>query len=240
MSVPEHVAIIMDGNGRWASQRGMPRAAGHRSGARAARDIVETAREIGLKTLTLFAFSSENWQRPRAEVRLLLDLFRRTIRREIGSLHDNGVRLSFIGERSHFSDALQREMAQAEERTRDNAALNLVIAIDYGGRWDIVQATRRIAWACAAGEIAPDDIDESCFGEHMSLSALGAPDLFIRTGGERRVSNFLLWDLAYSELYFSDELWPDFDKASLSEAVDWFAHRQRRFGRLPQAAAPGG
>ena len=240
MSVPEHVAIIMDGNGRWASQRGMPRATGHRSGARAARKIVESAREMAVKTLTLFAFSSENWQRPRAEVRLLLDLFRRTILREIDSMHANGVRLSFIGERSHFSDALRREMSHAERKTRDNSALNLVIAIDYGGRWDIVEATRLIARECAAGTLDADAIDESHVGGSMSLSQFGSPDLFIRTGGERRVSNFLLWDLAYSELYFSDELWPDFNHESLADAIDWFAQRQRRFGRLPQAVVPGG
>ncbi|MES1930365.1 UDP pyrophosphate synthetase [Salinisphaera dokdonensis CL-ES53] len=195
---------------------------------------------MGVKTLTLFAFSSENWQRPRAEVRLLLDLFRRTIRREIDSMHANGVRLSFIGERSHFSDALRREMSKAEEKTLGNDALSLVIAIDYGGRWDIVEATRRIARECAAGTLSTDEIDESHVGRHMALSQFGAPDLFIRTGGERRVSNFLLWDLAYSELYFSDELWPDFNDESLANAIEWFAQRQRRFGRLPQAVAPGG
>lgn len=239
MTAPEHVAIIMDGNGRWASRRGLPRAAGHRSGAQAARAIVESAREQGVRTLTLFAFSSENWQRPRAEVRLLLDLFRRTIRREIASMHDNGVRLSFIGQRDHFSRALQREMADAEQRTRDNQAINLVIAIDYGGRWDLVQAARQIAQECCTGTLDPDAVDESTVARHTALAAFSDPDLFIRTGGERRVSNFLLWGLAYSELYFSDTLWPDFDGDRLAEAIDWFGQRQRRFGRLPQTAATG-
>jgi undecaprenyl diphosphate synthase len=239
MSVPEHVAIIMDGNGRWASRRSLPRAAGHRAGAQAARAIVESAREQQVKTLTLFAFSSENWQRPRAEVRVLLDLFRRTIRREISSMHDNGVRLTFIGEREHFSEALQREMRQAEARTRDNTALNLIIAIDYGGRWDLVQAARRLAGDCRAGRLEVEAIDEDRLGRCMALGDFSPPDLFIRTGGERRVSNFLLWDLAYSELYFSDELWPDFNGESLAEAVAWYGQRQRRFGRLPQAAATG-
>mgnify|MGYP001293883981 FL=1 len=239
MSVPDHVAIIMDGNGRWASRRGMPRAAGHRSGAQAVRAIVESAREQSVKTLTLFAFSSENWQRPKTEVRVLLDLFRRTIRREIDSMNESGVRLSFIGERAHFSEALRHEMAQAEMRTHDNTALNLVIAIDYGGRWDLVQAARRLACACRDNQLDPDEIDEHSLGARLALAEFPAPDLFIRTGGERRVSNFLLWDLAYSELYFSDELWPDFDSNSLACAIEWFGQRQRRFGRLPQAAATG-
>lgn len=239
MSVPEHVAIIMDGNGRWASRRGLPRAAGHRSGAQSVRSIVESAKEQGVKTLTLFAFSSENWQRPRTEVRVLLDLFRRTIRREIAAMHENGVRLNFIGQRDHFSDALQREMRDAESRTDSNTAIDLVIAIDYGGRWDLVQATRRLAEECGAGRIDPQSIDEQTLGRHTALAKFSDPDLFIRTGGERRVSNFLLWDLAYSEMYFSDTLWPDFDNACLAEAIDWFSQRQRRFGRLPSAAATG-
>ncbi|MES1925163.1 polyprenyl diphosphate synthase [Salinisphaera sp. T31B1] len=232
-TVPEHVAIIMDGNGRWAGARGLPRAAGHRAGAQSTRAVVETAREVGVKALTLFAFSSENWQRPKAEVRVLLDLFRRTIRREVASLYDNGVRLSFIGERSHFSTALQDDMADAEARTRHNQALDLVIAVDYGGRWDIVQAARSLARDVLAGEFEPDDIDAERLSARMSLSRFATPDLFIRTGGERRISNFLLWDLAYSELYFTDRLWPDFDADSFVEAVNWFAHRERRFGGLP-------
>lgn len=239
MNVPEHVAIIMDGNGRWASRRGLPRAAGHRSGAQAVRAIVESAREQNVKTLTLFAFSSENWKRPRTEVRVLLDLFRRAIRREIAAMHDNGVRLCFIGQRDHFSEALQREMRDAEHLTRANGAIDLVIAIDYGGRWDVVQAARHLAEECCAGRLDPHAIDEQALARHTALAGFSDPDLFIRTGGERRVSNFLLWDLAYSELYFSDTLWPDFDSDSLAQAIDWFGQRQRRFGQLPQTAVPG-
>lgn len=240
MTAPEHVAIIMDGNGRWATARGLPRAAGHRAGARAARAIVESAREVGVKVLTLFAFSSENWQRPRTEVRVLLDLFRRTIQRELDALHENNVRVSFIGERGHFSAGLQRAMETAEMRTRDNDGLDLVVAVDFGGRWDVVRAAREIARECVAGRLDPEALDEDLFAAYTSLSHVPAPDLFIRTGGERRISNFLLWDLAYSELYFTDRLWPDFDREALREAVDWFARRERRFGRLPEAAAPGG
>jgi len=230
-----HVAIIMDGNGRWAGARGKPRAAGHKAGAQATRSVVESARKAGVKTLTLFAFSSENWRRPRAEVRLLLDLFRRTIRREVASLDDNGVRLSFIGARNHFSTALQADMRDAEERTSNNEALDLVIAVDYGGRWDVAQAAREIARECVSGELDPDDIDEQRLGLHLSLARHPSPDLFIRTGGERRISNFLLWDLAYSELYFSDRLWPDFGAAEFADALAWFGQRERRFGQLDTA-----
>ncbi|GAB3683406.1 polyprenyl diphosphate synthase [Salinisphaera aquimarina] len=235
MSAPRHVAVIMDGNGRWANARGLPRAAGHRAGAKSARSIVENAQRNGVKVLTLFAFSSENWQRPRAEVRVLLDLFRRTIGREIDALHDNGVRLSFIGDRSRFSKALQSDMRDAEARTQNNATLDLVIAVDYGGRWDMVQAARACAQACLDDDLTPETITAEAMAQHLSLHRFGEPDLFIRTGGERRISNFLLWDLAYSELYFTDRLWPDFDAESLRDALDWFAQRERRFGRLPSA-----
>lgn len=230
-----HVAIIMDGNGRWAGARGKPRAAGHKAGAQATRAVVESARESGVKTLTLFAFSSENWRRPRAEVRLLLDLFRRTIRREVASLDDNGVRLSFIGSRDQFSTALQADMREAEQRTCNNDALDLVIAVDYGGRWDVAQAAQRIARECVAGELDPDQIDEQRVAAHLSLARHSSPDLFIRTGGERRISNFLLWDLAYSELYFSDRLWPDFGATEFAEALAWFGQRERRFGQVAPA-----
>lgn len=233
MGNPEHIAIIMDGNGRWASRRGLPRAAGHRAGAKCARAVVESAQKSRVSALTLFAFSSENWCRPRPEVRLLMDLFRRTIRRELGELDANGVRLSFIGERSRLSSALREDMADAEQRTRDNDALDLVVALDYGGRWDIAQATRALAQACENGSLKPESIDEGAIAQHMSLCRLGQPDLFIRTGGERRVSNFLLWDLAYSELYFTDCLWPDFDDAALHDAIAWYEQRERRFGGLP-------
>lgn len=230
--VPRHVAIVMDGNGRWAQARGRPRTAGHWAGARATRAVVESAHRMGIEVLTLFAFSSENWQRPPAEVRVLLDLFLRTIRKEAPDLRANGVRLRFIGSRSRFPEALQRGMRRAEQLTAANATLELLIAVDYGGRWDILQAVRRLGDEVAAGRLAPDDIDEALFSRHMSLGAYPPPDLFIRTGRERRLSNFLLWDMAYTEMYFSDILWPDFDGEALAEAVAWFGGRERRFGRV--------
>jgi len=239
MSLPEHVAIIMDGNGRWANRRGLPRAAGHRAGAKKAREVIEHASQSGLKVLTLFAFSSENWNRPRAEVRLLMDLLRRTISREVDTLHANRVRMSFIGDRSRFSPALEHDMARAEAHTAGNTGLHLVVAVDYGGRWDIVQAAKRLAVECVAGRCEPESIDEQSLSRHLSLVAVSQPDLFIRTGGERRISNFLLWDLAYSELYFSDVLWPDFDGQQLREALTWYGTRDRRFGGLSSAAARG-
>ncbi|KEZ77046.1 polyprenyl diphosphate synthase [Salinisphaera hydrothermalis] len=236
-STPKHVAVIMDGNGRWASGRGLPRAAGHRAGAKIAHEIVESASKAGVGTLTLFAFSSENWKRPRPEVRLLMDLLRRTIRKELASLDANNVRMHFIGDRTRFSAALANEMKAAEERTASNTGLRLLIAVDYGGRWDIVRRTRELAAACGRGELEADDITEEQFSEGLSLGPFGPPDLFIRTGGERRISNFLLWDLAYSELYFTDVLWPDFGPDRLYDALDWYAGRERRFGSLVAPAA---
>lgn len=229
---PRHVAIIMDGNGRWASRRGHARTTGHRAGARSTRTVVETANDLGIEVLTLFAFSSENWNRPKAEVRVLMDLFLRTIRRELADLRKNGVRLRFIGDRSRFSEALKRDMERAEELTANNGKLDLLIAIDYGGRWDIVTAARQLAQQCVDGTLKPEDIDETCFSNAMSLADYPAPDLFIRTGAERRISNFLIWDLAYTEMYFCDTLWPDFDAQALTEAVEWYSGRERRFGRV--------
>lgn len=229
---PKHVAIIMDGNGRWASRRGDARTTGHREGARCTRAVVDAASELGVEVLTLFAFSSENWNRPKAEVRVLMDLFLRTIRREVADLRKNGVRLRFIGDRTRFSEALRRDMDRAEDLTAANAKMELLVAIDYGGRWDIVQAARQMAEQCVAGNMQPDDIDETQFAQALSLSQYPAPDLFIRTGAERRISNFLLWDLAYTELYFCDTLWPDFDAQALIDAVDWYVGRERRFGRV--------
>lgn len=237
MSTPEHVAVIMDGNGRWASARGLPRAAGHRAGAQIAHDIVEAASRAGVGTLTLFAFSSENWKRPWPEVRLLMDLLRRTIRKELASLDANNVRMQFIGDRTRFSAALANEMQSAEQRTVGNTGLRLLIAVDYGGRWDIVRRAREIAAACVSGRLDVESITEEQFKHGLSLGPFGPPDLFIRTGGERRISNFLLWDLAYSELYFSDVLWPDFGPDQFYEALDWYAERERRFGSLVAPAA---
>lgn len=229
---PRHVAVIMDGNGRWAAGRGRPRTQGHRAGAKATRRLVEAARERGIEVLTLFAFSSENWRRPAREVRVIMDLFLHNVRRQAPDMRANGVRLRFIGERRHFSAALQRNMARAEQLTARNAQLELLVAVDYGGRWDIARAARALAGDCVKGRLQPEEINEQRVGSAMCLSRFPAPDLFIRTGGERRISNFLLWDLAYTELYFCDTLWPDFGAADLAAAVNWYCRRERRFGGL--------
>jgi undecaprenyl diphosphate synthase len=228
---PRHVAIIMDGNGRWATRRGLPRQAGHRAGVKAARVIVQTAARRGIDVLTLFAFSSENWRRPAREVGFLMNLFAEALQREIAELHRNDVRLSFIGDRSALSSALTRQMEKGETLTRGNGGLQLVIAVAYGGRWDLVQAARRIAENARAGMLDPAAIDEARLASELAVATLPDPDLFIRTGGEMRVSNFLLWNLAYTELYFSPLLWPDFDAAALDAALDFYAGRERRFGR---------
>ncbi len=239
-SVPGHVAMIMDGNGRWARQRGRPRAAGHQAGFRATRDIVEACARRGIAALTLFAFSSENWRRPQTEVGLLMDLFLRALRSEVDKLHDNGVRIRFIGERSAFQPKLREQMAAAERRTDANDGLELAIAVNYGGRWDIVSAAREVAREVAAGTLDADDIDIDTFGRHVSLAGLSDPDLFIRTGGEQRISNYLLWHLAYTELYFTDVLWPDFGDRELGAALEFYAGRQRRFGRTGEQLLAAG
>jgi len=229
--LPAHVAIIMDGNGRWARQRHLPRIAGHRAGVETVRAIVRSCARKGIRVLTLFAFSSENWRRPEREVSLLLDLLVNALRREVASLHENGVRLRFIGDRSAFGEALREGMARAEELTAGNSGLTLVVAVNYGGRWDVVQAMQRITRRVEAGEVPAAAVDASMLEAELSLVGLPEPDLFIRTGGEQRVSNFLLWHLAYTELYFTDTLWPDFDDAAFEAALASFATRQRRFGR---------
>ncbi len=229
--LPRHVAIIMDGNGRWAKRRLMPRIAGHRAGVEAVRGIVKACARKGIEVLTLFAFSSENWRRPREEVGLLMDLLLSALEREAQKLHENDVCLRFIGDRSAFSAKLSEKMAEAEVLTAANTGLKLVIAVNYGGRWDITQAARRLARQVATGELAAEAIDEALLQGQLSLADLPEPDLFIRTGGEQRVSNFLLWQLAYTELYFTDTLWPDFNDQSFEAALASFAGRQRRFGR---------
>jgi undecaprenyl diphosphate synthase len=229
--IPHHVAIVMDGNGRWAQRAGLPRHAGHQAGADAVRSVVEESIRVGVRVLTLFAFSSENWRRPKAEVALLMDLFLRALKREIPLLKANGVRLRILGDRSAFSDKLRRRMAEAESATAGNDRLLLQVAANYGGRWDISEAVRKLASAARAGALDPAEIDESTVAAALSFPDCGDPDLFIRTGGERRLSNFLLWQLAYSELYFTDVLWPDFDAAAFGDALRDYAGRQRRFGR---------
>ncbi len=230
-TMPKHVAIIMDGNGRWAKNRSLPRAAGHRAGFHTTRDIVEACGRRKISALTLFAFSSENWARPEQEVGLLMDLFLRGLKSEVSSLRDNNVRVGFIGERSAFSEKLQNEMLHAESVTADNDGLRLTIAVNYGGRWDIVNATKKIATQVKEGVLEPEDISIDNFSAAVTLSDLPEPDLFIRTGGEKRISNYLLWHLAYTELYFTDVLYPDFNDDELEQALHFYAGRQRRFGK---------
>ena len=228
--VPAHIAVIMDGNGRWAHARGLPRHAGHRAGVKSLRETVETAAKRGVSYLTVFAFSSENWRRPKDEVSKLMNLFLEALQREVDDLHRNNVRLRFIGAREQLQTELVRRIEAAEEKTRDNGGLNLVIAAAYGGRWDIVQAAKSVAKKSSEGDIGVDEIDEKLLSRELSLAGIPDPDLLIRTGGERRVSNFLLWNLAYAELWFTDSLWPDFRESQFDEALDYFATRQRRYG----------
>ncbi|EIJ44082.1 undecaprenyl diphosphate synthase [Beggiatoa alba B18LD] len=228
---PRHVAIIMDGNGRWAKKRLLPRIAGHRAGVETVRKIVRCCTEQGIEVLTLFAFSSENWRRPEQEVSLLMELFMFALQNEVKKLHGNNIRLRIIGERTAFPEKLQALIRHAEEQTQHNTGLVLVIAANYGGRWDITQASRYLAHQVEQGLLTPQEINESLLAKHLSFADLPEPDLFIRTGGEQRISNFLLWQLAYTELYFTDTLWPDFDADAFQLALTSFATRQRRFGR---------
>ncbi|KPK53662.1 MAG: hypothetical protein AMJ63_05660 [Myxococcales bacterium SG8_38_1] len=220
----------MDGNGRWARQRSLPRHAGHRAGVKSVRAIVENSARLGVEYLTLFAFSSENWRRPEEEVGMLMSLFLEALRREIAELHRNGVRLRFIGERRRLDAKLIEKISNAEAMTAENTGLRLQVAIAYGGRWDIVEAARRVAARVASGEISADSIDEATFATELQLGAAPDPDLLIRTGGEQRISNFLLWNLAYAELWFTDVLWPDFGETEFEAALEHFAQRQRRYG----------
>ncbi len=231
LNLPRHVCIIMDGNGRWAEQRGKLRIAGHRAGVETVRTIVEASGEYGIEVLTLFAFSSENWRRPAQEVGMLMELFVTALTREVRKLHRNNVRLRVIGDIGAFDTKLQQSIHEAEALTRDNTGLTLVIAANYGGRWDVTQAVRALAQEVAAGTLNPADITEERIQARLCVRELPEPDLFIRTGGEQRISNFLLWQLSYTELYFTDVLWPDFDKQAFDVALQSFAQRQRRFGR---------
>lgn len=235
LRVPRHVAVIMDGNGRWAQARGLPVLAGHRAGVEVIRKLLRACREHGIDVLTLFAFSSENWQRPREEVRGLMALFAHYLRREVRELNENGVRLRVIGDRDRFGPRIMRLMAEAELRTASNTDSTLVIAADYGGQWDIVQATRALAREVLAGRLAPEEIDAAQLQARLCLGDLPQPDLLIRTGGDHRISNFLLWQLAYTELYFTECCWPDFDAGEFANALRDYASRERRFGLRPQA-----
>jgi undecaprenyl diphosphate synthase len=231
MALPQHIAIIMDGNGRWAEARGEARTAGHKAGIEPVRMCIRECARLGVGALTLFAFSSENWRRPAQEVATLMGLFVEALDREVDELHANGVRLRMIGARHQLAVRLQQRVAAAEALTAQNTGLKLQVAVSYGGRWDVVEAARELARRCASGELRPEDIDEEALSARLQLADVPDPDLFIRTGGEHRISNFLLWNLAYTELWFCDTLWPEFGTAEFDAALADFAGRDRRFGR---------
>jgi len=235
--IPRHIAIVMDGNGRWAKARHRPRSFGHNAGRKALREVVEGCLREGVQALTVFAFSSENWQRPQDEVGALMELFVRALDKEVDELHQHGVRMRFVGDLGAFETSLRQRMNQAIAHTAGNDKLHLNVAVNYGGRWDVVQAARKAAEAVARGEFRADEIDENLLGHWMSLAELPPLDLFIRTGGELRISNFLLWQAAYAELYFTDTLWPDFDQACLRQAIEEYARRERRYGRTGEQVA---
>ncbi|WP_296752983.1 polyprenyl diphosphate synthase [Thiobacillus sp.] len=228
--VPRHIAIIMDGNGRWAKRRLMPRVAGHRKGVEALRGVIRACAERGVPHLTVFAFSSENWRRPQEEVSLLMELFMRALENEVARLHENGIRFRVVGDLSGFSERIQSLIRDAEALTHNNARLTFTVAANYGGRWDIVQAVKKLM----ASGVAPQAVSEAALAQHLSMADLPEPDLFIRTGGEQRISNFLLWQLAYTELHFTNVLWPDFDAVALDAAIASYRTRERRFGRTSE------
>jgi len=229
-SLPKHVAIIMDGNGRWAQAQGKPRVVGHKAGVKAVRRAVSTARTLGIESLTLFAFSSENWRRPDKEVSLLMELFFTVLQRELKLLDKNGVRLNIIGDISRFSSRLQKQITNAQAKTAGNSDLILNVAANYGGRWDIMQAAQKLAVQVETGELNSEQFTEEALSEHLSMHDQSEVDLMIRTGGDYRISNFILWQAAYAEFVFTDTLWPDFNEAAFKEAIVKFASRQRRFG----------
>jgi undecaprenyl diphosphate synthase len=229
-SLPQHIAVIMDGNGRWAKQRFMPRVAGHRAGLESAREIVKQCVKHKIKVLSLFAFSSENWRRPQQEVSYLMELLLTGLEREVDVLHKQQVQLRFIGDRSRFSETLRNKIQDVERLTALNSGLVLIIAADYGGQWDICEAAKAVAREVSAGQIKPDDITPQHLARHLSFSDLPDPDLFIRTSGELRISNYMLWQLAYAELYFTSVLWPDFNAEEFEKALVHYARRERRFG----------
>ncbi len=234
LKLPKHVAIIMDGNGRWAESKGKHRVFGHKHGVRALRKAITFASDNNIKALTIFAFSSENWQRPAKEVSMLMELFFTVLKSEIKKLNKNNIKLKIIGELSDFSERLQKKVLEAEKATENNTGLVLNVAANYGGRWDITQAAKKLAKLAASGELDADDINEKVLTQAISLDTLPPVDLMIRTGGDQRISNFLLWQLAYAELYFTDILWPDFDAAAFQTALDVFSGKERRFGKTSE------
>ena len=230
-AIPGHIAIVMDGNGRWAKMRNRPRTMGHQAGLKALRTVIEHCVKLGVDTLTVFAFSSENWNRPAGEISRLMDIFLRALDKEASELHANGICLRFIGDKTAFKPNIQKKMSEAEVLTAGNKRLVANIAINYGGRWDITQAATRMAKAASEGHLRPDDIDEAEFAKYLAIAESPDPDLFIRTGGEMRISNFLLWQSAYTEFHFTTVLWPDFDQEALGQAIKAFQLRERRYGR---------
>ncbi|ENM8496728.1 isoprenyl transferase [Vibrio parahaemolyticus] len=229
-SLPKHIAIIMDGNGRWAKSKGKPRVFGHKKGVNAVRKTVAAASKLGIKAMTLFAFSSENWRRPEEEVGLLMELFITVLSSEVKKLHKNNLQLRVIGDTSRFSERLQKKIVEAENLTASNTGMVINIAANYGGKWDITAAAKALALKARNGEIRVEDINEQLITEHLTMADLPEVDLLIRTSGECRISNFMLWQMAYAEMYFTPEFWPEFDEDSLVEAVTWFINRERRFG----------
>ena len=232
--VPQHIAIIMDGNGRWAKQRHQPRFMGHRAGVKAVENIVKHCAELGVNVLSLFAFSSENWKRPTKEVSLLMELFALSLKQQAKRLYKNNIRLKIIGDISKFSASLQKQIQQAEQLTENNTGLIINIAANYGGHWDITQSVKKLAEKVKLGELNPEDINEESISQGLATADLPEPDLFIRTGGEQRVSNFMLWQLAYTEFYFTETLWPDFNSEKLDSAIRSFSLRERRFGKTSE------
>ncbi|ERM60121.1 MULTISPECIES: isoprenyl transferase [Vibrio] len=229
-SLPKHIAIIMDGNGRWAKAKGKPRVFGHKNGVKAVRKTISSAARLGIKAVTLFAFSSENWRRPEEEVGILMELFISVLSSEVKKLHKNNLQLRVIGDKSRFNDRLQKKIEEAEALTRTNTGMVINIAANYGGKWDIQQAMTSIAQQVKSGDINVEDIDEAMITQHLTMADIPEVDLLIRTSGECRISNFMLWQLAYAEMYFTEQFWPDFNEDSLVEAVTWFVNRERRFG----------
>jgi undecaprenyl diphosphate synthase len=233
-NTPAHIAIVMDGNGRWANHRNRPRSMGHQAGLNALRECIEQCAKLGIGTLTVFAFSSENWNRPAGEVSRLMELLTRALNKESKELHENNIRLRFVGDRTAFKPGLQQKMTEAEVLTANNRQMTINVAVNYGGRWDITQAARQIAEKVSAGEMRANDINEQSFSQCLSLAGTPDPDLFIRTGGEMRISNFLLWQCAYTEFYFTKVLWPDFDRKELKRAISAYQSRERRFGKTSE------
>ncbi|BBN59690.1 isoprenyl transferase [Hydrogenovibrio marinus] len=232
MNQPKHIAIIMDGNGRWAKKRFLPRFVGHQKGLKAVKKVVSHCAELGVESLTLFAFSTENWKRPQDEVSKLMGLFLTALQSEVGKLHKNNVKLTVIGDQTPFSEEIKRHIVEAEKLTEDNSGLKLNIAANYGGRWDILQAVK--AWQKLNPSCSIDDLTEEDISGKLSLAGQSEPDLLIRTGGEQRISNFLIWQMAYAEFYFTDELWPDFNEKSIDSAIRSFSNRERRFGKTSE------